>query len=86
MEAARRASQDGGLIYNGSRVSFYTDFSLTVMKECKAYDVVKQRLREWGMPYAMLFPATLQVTQGGSKSRLSTLEEVRAFIDSLPGW
>ena len=40
MEAAR---QDGGLTYDGSKVSFYSDFSSTVMK---AYDAVKQRLRE----------------------------------------
>lgn len=85
MEAARRASQDGGLTYNGARVSFYSDFSATVMKKRKAYDAVKQRLRERGLPYAMLFPATLQVSHGESKKRFSTPEEVCAFIDSLPG-
>ena len=58
MEAACRASQDAGLTYNRSRVSFYSDFFLTVMKKRKAYHAVKQRLRERGMPYAMLFPAT----------------------------
>ena len=60
---ARWASQDGGLIYNGTRVYFYSDFSLMVMMKCKAYDVLKQRLQERGMPHVMLFPATLQVTQ-----------------------
>lgn len=85
MEAARRVSQDGGLTYNGARVSFYSDFSSTVIKKRKAYDAVKQRLRERGLPYAMLFPATLQVTHGSSKKRFSTPEEVRAFIESLPG-
>ncbi len=85
MEAARRASQDGGLVYNGARVSFYSDFSSTVMKKRKAYDAVKQQLRERGMPYTMLFPATLLVTHGSSKKRFSTPEEVRAFIESLSG-
>lgn len=84
MEAARRASQDGGLTYNGSRFSIYSDFSLAVTKKRKAYDAVKQRLRERGMPYAMLFPATLQVIHGSSKKRFSTPEEVRDFIASLP--
>lgn len=85
MEAARRASHDGGLTYNGSRVSFYSDFSATVMKKRKAYDAVKQRLREREIPYTMMFPATLQVVYEGSKKRFSTPEEVRAFIDSLSG-
>lgn len=83
MEAARRASQDGGLIYNGARISFYSDFSTTVMKKRKTYDTVKQRLRERGMSYAMLFPAILQVTHSSSK-KFSTPEEVCAFINSLP--
>lgn len=80
----RRVSQDGGLIYNGAKVSFYSDFSSTVIRRRKAYDAVKQQLRARGMPYAMLFPATLQVTHGSSKKRFSTPEEVRAFIESLP--
>lgn len=84
MEAARRASQDGGLIYNGSRLSFFSDFSSAVMKRRKAYDAVKQRLRERGIPYAMLFPATLQVTHGDSRKRFVNPGEVQAYMDSLP--
>lgn len=38
------------------------------------------------IPYVMLFPATLRVTHGSSQKRFSTPEEVRALIDSLPGW
>ena len=69
MEAARRASQDSRLIYNGSRLSF---FSVAVMKKRKAYDTIKQRIQERKTPYAMLFPATLQITHGGSKKRFLT--------------
>jgi len=54
MEAAHQASQDGGLTYDGSKISFYSDFSL--MKKRKGYNAVKQRLRERGMPYARGFP------------------------------
>lgn len=72
MEAAHQASQDGGLIYNGSRISFYSNFFAMVMKNGKTYDAVKQRLQEQGIPYAMLFPATLGVTHGSSQKRFST--------------
>ncbi|KAI4827140.1 hypothetical protein KUCAC02_030560 [Chaenocephalus aceratus] len=85
MEAVRRASQDGALTHNGSRLSFYSDFSPVVMRKRKAYDAAKQRLRERGIPYAMLFPATLQVSHGGSKKRFSSPEIVRDFLDSLSG-
>ncbi len=83
MEAVCQASQDGGLMYNGSRL--YSDFSSAVIKKRRAYDTVKQRLWERGIPYAMLFPATLQVTHEGSKKRFNTLEQVCAFVDSLSG-
>ncbi|KAI4794776.1 hypothetical protein KUCAC02_031847 [Chaenocephalus aceratus] len=85
MEAARRASQNGALTHNGSRLSFYSDFSPVVMRKRKAYDATKQRLRERGIPYAMLFLATLQVSHGGSKKRFSSPELVRDFLDSLSG-
>ncbi|KAL0147173.1 hypothetical protein M9458_057697, partial [Cirrhinus mrigala] len=57
-----------------------------VIKRRKAYDAVKQRLRERGMPYAMLFPATLQVTHGSSKKRFSTPEEYGARSFVCPLW
>lgn len=85
MEAARRISQEGGIVHNGSRISFYSDFSSAVMKKRKAYDTAKQQLRERGISYAMLFPAILQVAHEGSKKRFTTPQQVRAFIDSLPG-
>lgn len=84
MEAARRASQNSGIIYYGSRISLYSDFSLTVMKKRKAYDAIKERLRERGLQYALLFLAPLQVMHRGSKKRFSTPEEARTFNDSLP--
>ena len=55
------------------------------MRKRKAYDAVQQRIREQGIPYAMLFLAILQVTHGGSKKRLVTPEQVRDYMDSLPG-
>lgn len=84
MEAARRAGKDGALLHNGSRISLYNDFSAAVMKKRKAYDTVKQQLRERGIAYAMFFPATLQVSQEGSKKRFVTPEQVRSYMDTLP--
>ncbi|KAK1903583.1 LINE-1 retrotransposable element ORF1 protein [Dissostichus eleginoides] len=70
----------------GQPVDFFeSDFSPAVMRKRKAYDAVKQRLRERGIPYAMLFPATLQVSHGGSKKKFSSPELVHDFLDSLSG-
>ncbi|CAL9707497.1 unnamed protein product [Knipowitschia caucasica] len=85
MEAARRASNDGGLIHNGSRLSFFSDYSSAVVKRRKEYDAVKQLLRERGIPYAMLFPAILQVTHGGSRRKFTTPGEAHDYIDTMSG-
>uniref|UniRef100_A0AAV2JPH3 Uncharacterized protein n=1 Tax=Knipowitschia caucasica TaxID=637954 RepID=A0AAV2JPH3_KNICA len=51
----------------------------------KEYDAVEQLLWERGFPSAMLFPATLQVTHGGSGRKFTTPGEVHDFIDTLSG-
>ena len=84
MEAARNASENGGVKFNGSKVMFFNDFSATVMKRRKRYDDVKKKLREKKIPYAMLFPAILEVTQrNGSKERYKTPEEAQVYANSL---
>lgn len=84
MEAARNASLDGGVKFNGSKLMFFNDFSATVMKRRKRYDDVKKKLREKKIPYAMLFPAILEVTQrNGSKERYKTPEEAQVYANSL---
>lgn len=83
MEAARRASQDHPIVFKESRLFFYNDFSSSVMKKRKAFDVVKRKLRDNGIFYGMFFPATLQVTYNGAKKRYTSPDEVDAFINSL---
>lgn len=83
MEAARLASQSGAVMFNGSRLSFFSDFSSAVMRRRKAFDGVKQQLREKKIPYAMLFPAILQVSHEGSKKRFDTPERARDFVNSM---
>lgn len=64
------------------QLGIHSDFSTTneVMKKHRAYNVVKQQQRELRMPYSMLFLATLEVTHGSFKKKLSTLEELRVLI------
>lgn len=79
----RRASGDGALVFNGSQLSFYNDFSSSIIKKRKAFDVVKRQLRERGISYGLLYPAILQVSHKGMKKRYSTPAEVGDFLNSL---
>lgn len=59
LDASRRRSADGDLRYEDSKVSFYQDFSASVIRKRKEFNAVKQRLRDMGACYAMLYPAKL---------------------------
>lgn len=83
IESARRASQGNALVYNGSRLFFYNDFSASVFKKRKAFDPVKRQLREQGISYGLFYPATLQVSHNGAKKKYTSPDEVHAFLHSL---
>ncbi|RXN13098.1 LINE-1 type transposase domain-containing 1 [Labeo rohita] len=66
LDASRMLSRDGDLWYDDNKVSFYQDFSASVIQRRKEFDAVKQRLREMGACYAMLYPAKLRVSIGNT--------------------
>lgn len=47
------------LVFNGSRLSFYNNFSSSVTRKRKAFDVVKRQLQERGISYGILYPTIL---------------------------
>lgn len=61
LDTSRKLSEDGDLRYDDNKVSFYQDFSASVIRRRKEFNTVKQRLREMGARYAMLYPAKLRV-------------------------
>ena len=84
MEAAGNASLNGGVKFDGSGLMFLGDFSAAVVKRRRRYDDVKKKLREKKIPYAMLFPAILEVTQrNGSKERYRAPGEAQVYANSL---
>ena len=82
MDAARNIGSDGSQ-HKGPKVSFFNDYSTTVVRRRKAFDEAKARLRRMKMDYALLYPATLKIMVNGSPKKLYTPEEAAAFIDSL---
>ncbi|XP_066445282.1 uncharacterized protein [Eleutherodactylus coqui] len=56
----RRAREKGDIRSNGSRISFFPDFSAENQKKRGTFIDVKRRLRDLRIPYAMLYPARLR--------------------------
>lgn len=66
LDASRKRSADGDLRYEDSKISFYQDFLASVIRKRKEFNAVKQRLRDMGARYAMLYPAKLRVNIGST--------------------
>lgn len=65
--ALRAAREKQPLIYKGSTISIYPDFTPKVQDARRQFAPMKKQLKEWGLDYAMLYPAKLRVnTQGRS--------------------
>lgn len=64
MQAARRMQS---LLYNGAPIMIFEDFSAAVVKKRQGFYHVKQRLREMGIPFAMMYPAVLRIKQNSQE-------------------
>lgn len=77
----RSASADGDLRYEDSKISCYQDFSASVIRKRKDFNAVKQRLRDMGARYAMLYPAKLRVNIGSTLKVFETPAAVSQYLD-----
>ncbi|RXN18054.1 transcription factor 25 [Labeo rohita] len=83
LNAARQGGTDPeGSAKAGPRISFFSDYSVMVIKKRKAFDDVKKRLQKMKIEYALLYPAT-RFTINGTLKRFASPDDVTAFIDSL---
>ncbi|KAL1262399.1 hypothetical protein QQF64_007664 [Cirrhinus molitorella] len=80
LDASRKSSVNGSLLFGNAKISFYQDFSAAVLRKRREFDSVKHRLQEIGARYAMLYPAKLRVTIGNATRILDTPAAVSDFI------
>ncbi|KAL0150398.1 hypothetical protein M9458_054215 [Cirrhinus mrigala] len=81
LDASRMLSRDGDLQYDDNKVSFSQDFSASVIRRHKEFNAVKQRLREMGARYAMLYPAKLRVSIVNTSKVFETVAAVLQYLD-----
>lgn len=76
------AREAGSLSFRGSEIHFFPDFSADVSKKRAAFVSVKSQLKNAGLPYRMLFPAKLQVTdKSGQKRIFLSPDEASLFLE-----
>ena len=76
----KAVQEKGKILHENKQVRFFSDFSAEVQRQRKAYDAVKQQLREEGIRYGLQFPAKLRITHGGKNMTFDTPQDVVTFL------
>lgn len=80
------AREAGSVSFRGSKIYFFPDFSAETSKKRTAFIPVKSQLKNYGLSYRMLFPATLLVTdKEGLRHTFLSPEEATRFVKRLAG-
>lgn len=72
----------GKLFFEGSPVHIFPDMSPEVGRQRAAFNPVKVKLRNAGIPYRMLFPAKLEITMDGSRMSFSDPRAVERLVEA----
>lgn len=71
------------LKYEDATVMIFQDFSASVLRRRKGYDVVKKQLRALSAEYRQVYPASLRVTCCGSTKMFHDPAVVEKYVQSL---
>lgn len=74
------ARNKGDLLFQGTRIHFFPDFSEAVQAKRKAFLPVKKKLQKLGIKYTMHFPATLSFTHQGKYQRFNSPADAELYI------
>lgn len=77
----RLAGEHRNVQFNGTRISFYLDFSAEVQRSRSRFSDVK-RLQRLQASYAMLYPAKLRITSGGQTHFFKNAADASQWLDA----
>ncbi|KAI4901759.1 hypothetical protein NFI96_001044 [Prochilodus magdalenae] len=76
----RAAREKGPLEWEGCKLSFFPDMSRELAEKRKAFNTAKKLLRERGVRYALVYPATLKFSWKGQSKNFHVSSEAEDFI------
>ena len=79
-EILRAAREKGQIVWQGSKLMFFPDFSKKTMERRASFKQVKSDLRNRGVEYMLRFPATLEIKHDGARHRFTSPEEASEFV------
>lgn len=75
------AREKGAVQFNGTKISFYPDFSAEVQRRRSKFADVKKRLQRLQLKYVMLFPAKLRITAGDQNHFFENAQDAARWLD-----
>ncbi|KAJ1083064.1 hypothetical protein NDU88_003224 [Pleurodeles waltl] len=78
----QRAREVSPFQIDNALVTLFPDFAVEVQSKRASYLAVKMALRDAGVQYALLFPATMRVTCDGSSVFIKSPEEVWEWLEA----
>lgn len=77
----RLAREKGSVQFNGTKVSFHSDFSAEVQRKRSKFTDAKKGLQRFQVTYTMLYPAKLRITAGGQSTFFETASDAAAWLE-----
>lgn len=67
--------------HTGTRFSFFNDYSAAVVRKCKVFDDVTDRMKKMIIDYALLYSVTLKKKVHSLEKGFDTPEAAALFLD-----
>lgn len=79
----RLAREKKGLLYKGSQIHIYPDFSADLVKRRRQFDTIKKKLRGAGCKDSLVYPCTLKVEVDGKPKLFRSADDAEKFFDGI---
>ena len=73
------------ILYKDRAVQFYPDLAAGIHKKHKAFDAVRQKLRNMGISNGIQFPAKLLLTHNGNTQLFDNPSDIEDIITCIQG-
>lgn len=77
----RRARELGDILYNGTKILFFPDYSPDLQKRRAEFRDIKRNLRNYKLEYALLYPARLRIVALGSTHYFDTTTGATKWLE-----
>lgn len=77
----QKSREKGDIFHNGAKVSLYPDYSPDLQRRRAGFTDIKLALRNYKIPYALLYPARLRIVALGATHFFDSVGGVTKWLE-----